>query len=590
MSEFPNLTLDAPQVLKNRFNIQSEVLHGNSTGLNAESGLSMGHPFKSEAIPDEAIIKELECILESPDFKDKAMLRGFLTFVVEETLAGRSHEIKGYTVATQVFGRRSDFDPTIDPIVRIQAGRLRRTLAHYYTGYGKWDPLRIEIGKGSYIPNFSRTIPEKLRILRSQKPDGMILPEEKPPQSSAENTPCHVENGASIAVMPLVNLTGDPDQGCMADGLTEELMIELAHCPALRVNASHSTTQWKGKPIGARAIGRKLGVRFFLEGSLRKEERNIKFNLRLIDTSTGMQIWGEQYKRSLESNRAIGLQEEIAQGVAGRIGGVFGIIPRKLFSESRMQGIGNINIYEAFFRFSQYQIELSPRGHANALEALEHVMSMNPESGLTLSMLSCLFANQYAFFNPEEKDLLDRALEFARQGLLLEPENQLARILLAYVLFVSGQKETFFREAEELLSLHPNSPDCIAPLGWAISLYGEWERGLYLLEKGLELNPFYPGWFRLAPYLNYCRHGRFGEALKEAENFNTPKLFWDPLLRAVALAYLGRDREAASAVKKIIELNPDFCSCGPESIRIFIKESEVREILFVGLRKAGLRI
>ncbi len=588
MSELSGVTPDAPHFFPDGIRVHLGAVNGNGVNGTVKSGASPSPCSSSEDIPDEVVRKELGCILDSQAFKDKAMLRGFLCFVVEETLAGRAHQIKGYTVATQVFGRRNDFDPTIDPIVRIQAGRLRRALESYYLGQGKRDQLRIDIGKGSYIPTFSMTIPEKPKVVRLQRPAGTSPSEINISQNSAEILPFSTGTGASIAVMPLVNLTSDPDQCHMADGLIEELMIELARCPSLQVNALHSSAQWKGKQIGAEEIGRRLGVRFFLEGSLREECRNIKFNVRLIDTSTGMQIWGEQYRRHLESDNMIDLQEEIARSIAGRIGGVFGIVPRKLALESRMKAPGDLDLLEAFLRFSQYQSELSPQGHAEALEALEHVCSRNPESGIALSMLSCLYADQYAFFSPDMEELIEKAVEFARRGAFLEPQSQLVRSLVVHALFVAGEKEHFFREAEQLLLLRPNSPDCMASLGWEMALYGEWERGLLLLERGLELNPFYPGWFRLAPYLNYCRQGQFEAAYREAQNFNTPKLFWDPLVRAAALGQLGRKRKAIAEIKKIIEFKPDFSDSGPELIRLWVKDPEVHQILIDGLRKAGL--
>ncbi|MHC1730286.1 MAG: hypothetical protein AB9866_30525 [Syntrophobacteraceae bacterium] len=328
MSGLAGATQDAPQVFADGLRVHFEEIHGNGVDRpTLQSKELIARLPRSEEISDEAVRKELECILDSREFKDKPMLRGFLTFVVGETLAGRSHEIKGYTVATQVFGRRHDFDPTIDPIVRIQAGRLRRILESYYLGQGSRDQLRIEIGKGSYIPIFSRFIPEKPRLVQSDLSGAMLPYKVRVSQDAVEPIPVSSKTGtASVAVMPLVNLTNDPDTGYMADGLTEELMIELARCPALQVNASHSATQWKEKRIGVREIGLKLGVRFLLEGSLRKEGQTVKFTLRLIDTITGMHIWGEQYKRDLGSTKEIELQEEIAQSVAGRICGLFGAV------------------------------------------------------------------------------------------------------------------------------------------------------------------------------------------------------------------------------------------------------------------------
>ncbi|MHC1727255.1 MAG: hypothetical protein AB9866_14815 [Syntrophobacteraceae bacterium] len=303
-------------------------IHPGKIGVNGvigamQPGRSPYQPSKRADISEEAVRKELEYILDSPEFKNKPMLCGFLSHVVEETLAGRAHEIKGYTVATKVFGRRKDFDPSIDPIVRIQAGRLRRAIESYYLRGGRQNQLRIEIGKGSYVPTFSVVISEKLQFGDSQQPTLMFLSEREKSGELSEVSRFPTGDPPSIAVMPLVNLTNDPDLKYLASGLTEELMSELARCHNLQVNSLHSVTQWNQKPIDARQVRQEFGVRFFLEGSLRRAEQTVKFTLRLVDTGTFMLIWGEQYKRDLEPDKMIALQEEIARSAAEKIAGLF---------------------------------------------------------------------------------------------------------------------------------------------------------------------------------------------------------------------------------------------------------------------------
>jgi adenylate cyclase len=321
MSELMHAAQDASPVFTNDFLIHLDKIRGNGFISAVQPGRPPNPTSKLMDISADDVREELECILDSPEFKNKPMLCGFLSHVVEETLAGRAHEIKGYTVATQVFGRRKDFDPTIDPIVRIQAGRLRRTLESYYSGRGIQDQLRIDIGKGSYVPIFTWSIPQEQRMGESRQPASMVLSEKEISQRTLEISHSSIREGPSIAVMPLANLANDPDQESLAYGLTEELMSELAHC-GLQVNSFHSVMQWNEKSIDARQARQEFGVRFFLEGSLRKEGQTIKFTLRLIDTATLMQIWGEQYKRNLESCRLIDLQEEIARSVADKIVGL----------------------------------------------------------------------------------------------------------------------------------------------------------------------------------------------------------------------------------------------------------------------------
>ena len=588
MSERMHSGQYASPVFTDGFRIHLDKMSGNGVIRAPQPGIAPHQPSKLMDISNHAVRKELECILDSPEFRNKPMLCGFLNHVVEETLSGRAHEIKGYTVATEVFGRRKDFDPTIDPIVRIQAGRLRRTLESYYSGRGRQDQLRINIGKGSYVPTFSRLIPEKPQMEQPQMSVSMLLPEREISQEHTEVISLPTGTGPSIAVMPLVNLTNDPDQEVLASGLTEELMGELACCHGLQVSVSHSAMQWKGKPVGARQVKQEIGVKYLLEGSLRKAGQTIKFTLRLIDAATLMQIWGEQYKYDLEPDKMIALQEEIARSVTGRIGGLFGTIPQKLSKESRTKASGDFEAYDAFLRFSQYLIKLSPEAYAQAFEALELAQAREPESGVVLSMLACLCANEYAFVCPDKAEVFEKAIALANKGVSLEPQNQLVRALLAYVLFVSDKKELFIREVEQSLLLTSISPDVVALLGWTMALYGEWERGLHLLEKGMGLNPFYPGWFHLAPYLNCYRQGHFEEAYHEAEKFNASHLFWHPLARAAALGQLERACEAKAALDELLAIKADFPTHGERLVGVFVKDHQLVRSLFEGLRKAGL--
>ena len=194
----------------------------------------------------EAIRAQLERILQNAEFRASDKQRKFLSFVVNETLAGRASQLKGYTVAVAVYERAETFDPQIDPIVRVEAGRLRRNLAHYYLTAGKNDPVRIEIPKGSYISTFHtvRIPPSGAQTHTSEREDG----------APATGT------GPSIAVMPLLNLTGDEDQDYFGDGLTEELTAEFARYQEFRVIAAQSTMRFKGRKVDPKEIGRALGV------------------------------------------------------------------------------------------------------------------------------------------------------------------------------------------------------------------------------------------------------------------------------------------------------------------------------------------
>jgi adenylate cyclase len=526
---------------------------------------------KMPVVSEGAVREQLGYILSSPEFKNRPMIRGFLNHVVEETLAGRAGEIKGYTIATRVFGRKKDFDPVTDPIVRIQAARLRRILESYYAGPGRHDRLKIEIVRGSYVPSFSKNIPEKLQ--------GQNLPPKVPMRPPPERAFFSRADFPSIAVLPLENLTNDPNISHLAKGLAEELMAGLARCHGLQLKVSDCapcrSEEWGGV------------VKFLLGGSIRKSKDTVKFTLRLMETAPLTQIWAEQYKYGLEPEKEIELQEDIARKATGKIGGFFGVIARKL-APLRSAALPHFEIYEGFSRFGQYLIDLSPQTHAKAVEALERATIDNPAYALFLSLQAFLCTNEHAFLRPENGELMDKAMALARRAVCAEPEDHMARAILSYVLFVSGNRELFLQETKQALLLNPTLPDAVALLGWSLALQGEWDRGLALLREAMGVEPYRPAWLHLAPYLNYFRQGKFQEAYHEAHKFDPPHLYWAPLVKIAALGQLGKPNEAGNAVETLLAIRPDFPANGRRVATFFLKDSNLAHTFFEGLHKAGL--
>jgi adenylate cyclase len=148
----------------------------------------------------------------------------------------------------------------------------------------------------------------------------------------------------------------------------------------------------------------------------------------------------------------------------------------------------------------------------------------------------------------------------------------------------------FLSEAEIALALNPNAPAIIGFFGWLLALYGEWEQGQAILVKGISLNPHYPGWFHMAPYMYFYQQGNYWKACGEALEFKMPQLFWDPLMRAAALGQLGKAPEAAQAVAELLQVRPDFSGAGRFLISCYVKFPDLVEDLLDGLRLAGLTI
>ena len=520
----------------------------------------------------EAIRAALERILQSDDFRGSDKQRQFLSFVVKETLAGRALQLKGYTIAVAVYGRTETFDPQIDPIVRVEAGRLRRAVEHYYLTAGKTDPVRIKIPKGSYKPTFH----------------GLPISPSGVQTNAVEQEDCASAIEPSIAVMPLTNLTGDGDHDYFADGLTEELTAELARYQGFKVIASQSTMRFKGRNVDPKEIAGDLCVRFLLAGSIQKDLKTVKIAARLIDMSSSEQIWGESYKRDLTAADLIELQEKIASRIVGVIADQFGLISRRLSKESRKKSPADLKAYDAVLRFYHYETELTASAFEKALAALKKAIKIDPEYGLAWAMLGHLHADNYALGFCGMEAPLEKALTFAQKGVALEPHNQFVRDALTLVYFHQGKKDHFLQHAEETIALNPNSPYVVGVAGWHMALFGEWDRGLALLNKGMKLNPYHPSWFHLAPYMDYYRRGEYEKAYTEALKFNFPGLYLDPVMRAATLGQMARQNPAKAAVDQLLKLVPDFATRGRMLISRYVKVDDLVDTIIEGLQKAGM--
>jgi len=525
------------------------------------------HANSDSPIPVDRIQRQLKQILTSPTFQATETQKAFLAFVVKKALAGESGEIKGYTVATQVFGRRESFDQATDPIVSIQANKLRRALEHYYLTAGNKDPVRIDIPKGSYVPNFIERVGEHL--------------------ASA-----HLGNGhdvtrfegawPAVAIRPFQNLTGESDLDYTAIGLATELAIEITRFQDIRVLIH-------GPDDGGRRET-DIGARFAIEGSMFKDSAGIKIAIRLIDLATCTQVWVDTYESEFKAERIIAFQEEVARVITVKICGEYGVIAKAMSIESKNIPPSNLKTYEAILRYYAFGANFSKATFLKALEALNLAITKEPEKGIVWSMLARLYATNYGLELFNVKTPLDEAVVFAEKGVGLDPANQRVRVIMSYVLLLKNDLSYGLAEAERAISLNPNSLIMIAELGYLLALLGDWKRGPALIRKAIENNPYYDVVVHHALWADWIRREDYEKAYAETLLFRTPLLFWNPLIKAATLGLQGRIQEGKKAGDDLLKLKPDFSTRGRVLIKHYIKFDDILSRTIKGLNKVGLSI
>ncbi len=537
---------------------------------------SPGSDNRSRA-SDDQVRAQLDRILAHPEFQATEKMREFLRFVVEETLAGRKHRIKGYTVATRVFGRGDDFDAGQDPIVSIQAGRLRRALERYYLVAGGHDSVVIDIPKGRYVPKFTSQATE--------------LGSSRTSASAATRAAYQAPPGPSIAVLPFENLTGDPDQRFMAVGITEELVTELNRFQDLVVIPCHPVNASAGPSlVDPFEASKTAGARFILQGTVRTDPKSVKVSAQLTDARLRQQIWAEAYTHSLDASRLIETHEEIARNVVTAIGSEYGIIAQRLSAESRKKAPTDLDTYEAMLRYYAHQIAPTPESAELCFVDLQRAVEREPEYGPAWSALATLHCQMYTVDVPGAEELLETALLYARKGVSLEPGSQLGRMILAYACYLADKSESFLQEAETALNLNPNSPYTVGAIGHFHAMRGEFEKGLPLLDSAIAANPCHPHWFHAGHVISLLHQHDYEGALFELRKHKPFMSFWHAVVNAIILGKLGRIDEAKGFVEQVETQKPDFALRAPELIRRSLKIDAVVEDIIDGLRKAGMSI
>ncbi len=289
-----------------------------------------------DSLQSERIRGELRHILASQLFSRTDRPGRFLTFLVEHALNGEGDKVNEYLLAVEVFSRKPDFDPSSDPIVRVEASRLRRKLLEYYETEGRHSPIVIELPQRTYTPVFhdrpgsvARRISDNVLIpgLITIRPAvvavaAMLIaltvfwaaPRGRNPESAKLTIP---PGARSVLVLPFADLSPNHDEEYLCDGLAEEVAEKLSEVKGLRVVSRTTALQYKRSAQDVRTIGKQLNVALVLEGSVRKNGDRLRIAIQLINTADGYQLWSRRYDRQIRADFAI--EEEIAQDIAERV-------------------------------------------------------------------------------------------------------------------------------------------------------------------------------------------------------------------------------------------------------------------------------
>ena len=535
------------------------------------------------AVPDcdpEDIRRELHRIISCPRFEASDRNRRFLEYVVEETLQGRADRIKAYSIATSVFGRNDSFDPQQDAIVRIEASRMRRSLAHYYLTAGRGDPVRIAIPVGSYVPVFLRTL---------GIPSDPGLPDQPAP------APPERRHGAArrpvICVADFAAEGDGPGTLRLARGLSRRVIVGLTRFTDLAVVGGAAAPDLPGSAVDPAALRADRGADFLLTGAAALAGDRVWVEALLLDLETGQYIWSDGIERQGALFGAATLGSDIADHIVRAVAQPTGAIFSHMANGAPVDPPETGNAFDSVVRFHSFWRSFDPAGFEPVRLGLERAISADPhcaEAFACLSqMYSCSLRPGYmgiaTSLNPQR-----RALALAQRAVQLSPRSARSYLALATAYWSQGQVSCAMEALETSRSLNPNDMEILAELGLRHALRANWDAGVPLILQAYSRTPALPVGYRIGLSLWHFCEGRSAEALCEASKIDMPGVICPSLLVAIAAAKLGRRKEAEAALNSLLALDPHYGRRVVSDLEGRCMHPDVIAKLVRGLREAGL--
>jgi tetratricopeptide (TPR) repeat protein len=367
----------------------------------------------------------------------------------------------------------------------------------------------------------------------------------------------------------------------MGIGLATDMATEITRYQEARVIIMKSPDAFQRRLSDTPA-------RFIVEGSFQTDGSGIKVSVGLVDTKTHVQIWSGVYSTALEADRMISFQEEVAAAVGANIACEAGVISKTLSAESKNKPPQELKTYEAILKYYEFNLLFSAESFFRAFEALRFASEREPECGLVWSMLARLYAANYSLELLDLDTPIEKALSYAARGVHLEPANQRARLIMAYILLLKGDVDAGLSEVERGYRLNSNSILWLENIGYLMTLLGDWKRGPALIREALKHNPFYNVVVHYALWVDWIRQEKYRQAYTETFNFRLPGLFWDPLMKAAACGLTGNREEGRRTAADLLALKPDFPRRGRDLIGHYIKFDDIAERTVEGLAGSGI--
>ena len=430
---------------------------------------------------------------------------------------------------------------------------------------------KLEVGFRSGGTKKVKNIQAPLRIYhwRADAGDDSAL---QPPRIETPERP-------SIAVLPFRDLTGDPESQYFSDGVTEDIIAELSRFRGLFVISHRSSFLYRDRADDWSTVGRELGVRYLLTGSVRRSGTRIRISTQLIETETSRHIWAVRYDRDLSDIFAV--QDEVVRAIVG-------VLPGRLeiedMARARRKRPDSLMAYDYHLRAWDLIYRLGGNEHDNVRQLLEKAIELEPNYAQAHALMS--FCEILAWFRNAEVMTLDRALDLAERAIALDPEDSWCNFMIGYVCLYRREFERARNFYNRALALNANDADILSQMGSFMAYLGKPEEGIDYIRQAMRLNPYRSAWHWHDLGFTLIVARRYEEAV-EAFGRVVPPLPFDDLYKSVCLIRLGRKPEAKTHMKRFLAMWPAATVRLTGEKEPFL-DPETAEAFNQSLREAGM--
>lgn len=517
----------------------------------------------------DQIREQLKSIADAPPFANQNKMRRFLHYIVEQTLAGNERKLKQYSIATEALGRNDSFDPEIDPIVRLEAGKLRKALEAYYLGQGASDRLRITVPKGGYVPAFSYAEPSH-------------------EQGGLTRTNTTLDQSRLLVVAPSPLPDSDPCR-VIVHSLFEQLTVELARYSDFSVvlpDSPQATTPFGTSPY---ALAEEYNARFVVTNGSGRTGNKVRMTIRLHDVRTETIIWTESFDFDVGVESLFESLDRTARRVAAEIADFHGVICRLLSVEAASRD-DDWSVHKAILRHRYVARITNERVYRRARADLEHGIEVAPYNSMLWAALAhTIFTGNVAGFD-EDTDWLRLVERYAQHSFELDHGCAYGHVVAATLGIYNRDLDGTLETCRRIMEYNAHAPSTMLSAGFFRSLAGDWDTGAKMLSEALEMIPHPPGWAFRATFLNHYRQGEYARALFEIKRYHATEHFTPSLMKAAALSRLGRHEEASVAVADVQRICPQFANLSERYFRSITGLDSLADHLREGLAKAGLAV